>query len=222
MRTWFDNPMPPRAGAAFRRLDKIGPYEAALRLAGIEPVRLHPDASPSLDGLAGLVLTGGTDINPARYGQPPHSNTDEPDDARDEIEVALLQQALSRNLPVLAICRGMQLLNIHLKGTLHQHIENHRTQEMDAHKIEVEPDTLLSVVLGAGEYMVNSRHHQSINRVGGGLLVSAIAPDGTIEAVEHLGHPFVLGVQWHPEDRAASSEADLRLFQQFARVLKGH
>ncbi len=199
-----------RAGLTFREPAKAEPYSEALRQAGIEPVLIPPGQPARLDGLDGLLLTGGTDLNPARYGATPHPAAEPPDDERDEQEAALLQQALDARLPVLAICRGLQLLNVAHGGTLIQHLDNtavHVVRGNDlalpAHEIMVAADTRLAAILGAGVHAVNSRHHQAVERVGAGLSVTArSAPDGVVEALEREDLPFAVAVQWHPEDQA--------------------
>ena len=198
------------------RPDKSAPYLAAVRDAGLEPVE-NPE---SLDGHEGIVLTGGNDVNPLRYEQPPHPETDAPDDPRDEREIAAVLHALQSGTPLLAICRGLQVMNVALGGTLHQHIEGHdRKGVLDVHTARVEPSSGLAGILGAAEYSVNSRHHQAADRIGRGLVVTARATDGTIEALEIPACPFALGVQWHPEDRVATHPADRRLFEAFARAV---
>jgi len=213
-----------RAGITFRNGSKLGPYEQALREVGIEPVRILLDAPPPIESLDGLVLAGGTDINPARYGQQPAPETDQPDDQRDELETRLLQDALAQGIPVLAICRGMQLFNVVYGGTLIQHLPAggpHQFKQRDAvaHTVRVAPGTRLASILGQGEHAVNSRHHQAVDRPGNGLIVSAIAPDGVIEALEKLGESFAVAVQWHPEDRILASGSDRKLFEAFAEAL---
>jgi putative glutamine amidotransferase len=213
----------PRVALTFSNESKIGPYETALREAGLEPVR-NP---PSLESLAGLVLSGGSDINPVHYGQAPLKEIDSPEDQRDALELRLVKEALDAGLPVLGICRGLQLLNVALHGTLIQHLgstDAHRVRPENAepgkhpaaHRIWVAPETRLAQIVGAGGHDVNSRHHQAIENLGDGLTVSAIAADGVIEAVEKPGAAFVLAVQWHPEDRIFASQADRKLFEAFA------
>jgi putative glutamine amidotransferase len=216
-----------RVGVTYRSEEKVIPYERALRQAGLEPVRMSPDEPAKLEEVEGLVVTGGTDVDPARYGEAAHPETDRPDCERDAMEAELLQQALNRDMPVLAICRGMQLINVLHGGSLRQHIENadtHRVRtpqpELTAHTVEVEPGTKLAGIVGAGERGVNSRHHQAVERVGAGLRVSARAADGTIEAMEREDRRFVVAVQWHPEDRVFTSESDRKLFEAFAQALE--
>lgn len=212
-----------RAGITFRNESKLGPYEQALREVGIEPVRISLDAPPPIESLDGLVLAGGTDINPARYGQRRVPETDLPDDQRDQVETRLLQDALAQGIPVLAICRGMQLFNVVHGGTLIQHLSggSHQMKQRDAvaHTVRVAPGTRLASILGPGEQGVNSRHHQAVDRPGNGLIVSAAAPDGVIEALEKPGESFAVAVQWHPEDRILASAGDRKLFEAFAEAL---
>src|SRR5712691_11208713 len=133
--------MPKRVGITYRNARKVESYKRALLAVGIEPVPIHPDAPISIDGLDGLLLSGGADLNPKLYRQDRHEANDEPDDARDALEQRLLASAMERDLPVLAICRGMQLFNVAHGGTLEQHIEGHRRPGVpEAHRIEVEPE----------------------------------------------------------------------------------
>jgi putative glutamine amidotransferase len=207
--------------------DYAQPYEEALRSAGIEPVTISPGAGVPAD-VSGLLLIGGSDVNPARYGEPRDPETDEPDDPRDVLESALIQNFLDRDLPLLAICRGVQMLNVQQGGTLVQHLETtgrHRVRTADkgspAHQVKIVPGTRLAAIAGEPLTMdVNSRHHQAIARAGDGLRVSARdSEDGTIEAVEHPDKRFVVGVQWHPENQCATDERQGRLFQAFADAL---
>ena len=197
---------------------KIAPYEDALRFVGLESIRIRPGGPiPDFDG---LMLTGGTDLSPTSYNQPRHKYTQPPDPPRDCFEWSLLAAVLDSGVPVFAICRGLQMFNVRLGGTLHQHIEGHqRADENDAHAVEVVPETRLAKIVGAGAHEVNSRHHQTVDRIGDGLVISARSEDGIVEGLELPGHRFAVAVQWHPEDRIQSSECDLRLFQAFAATL---
>jgi putative glutamine amidotransferase len=203
-----------RAGVTYRFENEVERYESALREVGIEPVRISPDDPRSLDSLDGLLLTGGTDVNPARYGEQRHPKTEDPDDPLDELEMDLLRDALSAGLPVLAICRGMQLFNVFHGGTLLQHLDTHDSPDA-IHNIQIVPNSRLAAIVGEGEQPVNSRHHQAVARVGDGLIVSARSSDGVIEALERPGRAFAVAVQWHPEDRILVSDADRKLFQAF-------
>ncbi|MGE2717126.1 gamma-glutamyl-gamma-aminobutyrate hydrolase family protein [Mycolicibacterium litorale] len=200
-------------------------YFQGVNLAGGVAVLLPPQpvdsgaAARVLDGLDGLIITGGKDVDPARYGQEPHPTTDEPDRMRDAWEFALLEEALRRNVPVLGICRGAQVLNVALGGTLFQHLPDvigHTHHQrgnavFETSAVWTEPGTRLADLIGVSSN-AQCYHHQAIDRVGDGLIVSARDNDGVIEAVEldRRRHPdhWVVGVQWHPEERLD----DLRLF----------
>jgi putative glutamine amidotransferase len=215
-----------RVAVTFGNATKAGPYEVALREAGLEPVR-NPESLHALDG---LLLSGGADINPALYGQARISESDAADDARDALEIRLLREALAADIPVLAICRGLQLFNVVCGGTLVQHLAStdvHRQKPGDAepgkhpaaHRVWVAPNTRLAGIIGAGGHDVNSRHHQAVESKGEGLNVSAISEDGVIEALEKPDAAFALAVQWHPEDRIFVSDADRKLFEAFAEAM---
>lgn len=173
-------------------------YADRLAAAGAVPLHVPAAVDPHalLARVDALVLTGGSDVDPALYGAPalPTSRVDR---ARDERELALLAAALDRGLPVLAICRGMQLLNVHLGGTLHQHLADHPLGGDGTHPVSFAPGSLLREVYGSA-CPVNSLHHQAIDRPGAGLVCVGAAPDGVVEAVELPGRD-VVGVQWHPE-----------------------
>jgi putative glutamine amidotransferase len=211
----------------------MGNYWRSLREAGIEPVDLcEPGAS--LQGCAGLLLTGGRDIDPARYGEAPHPATEEPNLERDDLEFRLLERALAAGMPVLAICRGHQLLNVALGGSLQQHIEGDGHRSLDDigaasrwHEVDIEPCSGLRAWLGVDRAHVNSRHHQAvtIERLAPGLRIAGLSPDGFVEAVESERHSWVVGVQWHPErlepDAHDFVDASRRLFAAFAVAVRG-
>ncbi|WP_407666271.1 gamma-glutamyl-gamma-aminobutyrate hydrolase family protein [Mycobacterium pinniadriaticum] len=198
-----------------------GIYLEGVTLAGGIATLLPPQpvdadiASRVLDGLDGLIVTGGKDVDPAAYGHDPHPTTDEPARDRDAWEFALIAAALRRHLPVLGICRGAQVLNVALGGTLHQHLPDllghTRHQQGNAvfttSKISTMAGSLLASLIGPNTN-AQCYHHQAIDRLGDGLLVSALDDEGVIEAVEMPGRDFVLAVQWHPEETLD----DLRLF----------
>jgi len=183
---------------------------------------LLPNTSPEaagvyLDRIAGLLLTGGDDVAPRFYGEEPHPEIDLVDDRRDAFEIALLRAAHARRMPLLAVCRGVQILNVAFGGDLFQDIpsqtENtlgHAQKRLDDgpwHELRVEPQSLLSRLSGPGPLHVNSFHHQACRRPGKGLVPSARAVgDGLIEALEDPSLPFWLGVQWHPELNAATGD----------------
>lgn len=212
--------MPKRVGVTYSNPNKIEPYEKALRAAHLEYALIDPKTDYDIDSLDGLLLTGGTDVNPSLYGQDRDPETEDPDDARDTLEKRLIEAALERDLPILAICRGMQILNVVHGGTLLQHIEGHRCPGVpEAHEVCVDRDTRLAAAVGAGAHPVNSRHHQAVGKLGAGLRISAKSPDGCIEALERDDKNFVLAVQWHPEDLIESHPTARRLFEEFAKAL---
>lgn len=199
---------------------KVVPYIEALHHAGLEPVLCLPGSQVKLQNFAGLVLGGGTDLCPSRYGQAPHREAQSPEVERDDLEWSLLAEATQQGTPVLAICRGLQLFNIFHGGTLHQHIGDAHSRRgvADVHAVSVETESRLGRIAGEPAYSVNSRHHQAVDRVAEPLVVSARAADGTVEGLELPGHPFALAVQWHPEDRVRTHLPDRRLFAAFARA----
>ena len=173
-------------------------YADKLAAAGALPMHVPAGADPVevAARVDALVLTGGTDVDPALYGEEPHP-TVRVDRARDDRELALLAAALERDLPVLAICRGLQLLNVHLGGTLHQHLADHPVGADGVHEVRFTEGSTLRGIYGP-RCPVNSLHHQSVATPGAGLACVGHAPDGVVEAVELTGRP-VVGVQWHPE-----------------------
>jgi putative glutamine amidotransferase len=213
-----------KTGVVFRYEKKVPPYEEALYLVGLEPVRITPDSNGGLEGLQGLLLTGGTDVDPALFGEQRHEESDAPDTARDRAELALVREALDTGIPVLAICRGMQIFNVALGGTLIQHLPNsaqHRQPGVFAvHPVRIAEGSLLRSITGADSYVVNSRHHQAVAKVGEGLNVAAKSDDGVIEALEHPGHSFAVAVQWHPEDRISRDPHDRKLFEAFSKQVR--
>jgi putative glutamine amidotransferase len=211
----------------YRNPAKVKPYEAAVQAVGLEPSSACVPQPAHLDGMAGLVLMGGTDVNPKLYGASPVPEVDEPDDERDALEWRLIDEALERDLPILAICRGMQMLNVHHGGSLHQHLASprHDTDFEDkgtiAHEVTIEPESHLANIVGATRLRVNSRHHQAVNRLGEGLRVAARdAEDGTIEAFEQPTRRFLVAVQWHPEDQITREPQQRRLFERFAQACR--
>jgi putative glutamine amidotransferase len=181
-------------------------YLRTLDAAGATPVVLPPlgDVDAYLDRLDGLCVSGGPDLDPDAYGAPErHVELGPTEPSLDAFELALLTGALERGLPVLAICRGLQALNVACGGTLHQHVAGHRQAELatePSHTVQIAARSRLARIAGTRTLAVNSFHHQAIDRVGAGLRVVARADDGTIEAVERAG--FVVGVQWHAETLA--------------------
>lgn len=219
----------------FHRFAIADTYVQAVAAAGGLPLVLPPqegNIEALLDTLDGLLLSGGGDIRPDRYGdQTVHPTTYGIHDLRDEFEFALLRGALTRDMPVLCICRGIQVLNVALGGSLIQDIADqhgvaveHRQEEANipksdpGHTVAVEPGSLLERVYGQETIAVNSFHHQALKRVSPELRVNATAPDGIIEAVERPGSTFVLGVQWHPEMMFHAHHEHARPFQALVQA----
>ncbi len=211
-------------------------YLDALIAAGFrrdEIVVLAPGSRTSGD-FDGIVIGGGGDVDPARYGEPRREDANlEIDAERDETDFDLFDRARRSETPTLGICRGLQVVNVALGGTLVQDLSierpgalDHETDErkrrdktLRDHTIRIEAGTRLSGIAAAPEIPVNSRHHQAIERLAPGLAVSAVAPDGVIEAVEGAA-PWLLAVQWHPENLAAGDAASRRIFEEFARAVR--
>ncbi len=193
-------------------------YLSAVTRSGGCPVLLPPspsDAGTALSAVDGLVLIGGPDVDPATYGAEAHHQTDRPRQERDAWEIDLCRGALDRDLPLLAICRGLQVLNVIMGGTLHQHLpdvlgqDTHRAGpgQTRPNRVALKSGSAIAAILGT-ETDAHCYHHQAVDRLGQRLEAVGFADDGTLEAVEVPGHDFALGVQWHPED----NQADDRLF----------
>ena len=193
-------------------------YVNAVERAGGRPILIPPAANgvdETLDVVDGIIFSGGADIGPETYGAEAHPETDEPHTRRDSAELALLEAALDRDIPTLAICRGFQLLNVARGGDLIQHLpeavgdEKHREVRgvFSEHPVEVKGGTRLAAVVGERLPGVKSSHHQGVGRVGDGLLETAWAEDGTLEGLEDPSRRFAVGVLWHPE-----AGEDQRLF----------
>jgi len=205
-------------------------YVQAVELGGGAPVVIPPHLEETrlraiLEHLDGLLLSGGGDILPALFGEQDSGLLWFVDERRDRAELALARWALAEKLPLLAICRGIQVLNVATGGTLVQDIPTQvpdalshsiiagRPKSSVAHTVEVAAGSRLAALVGAGELGVNSAHHQAVKDVGTGLVVTARAPDGIIEGLEIPDHPFCLGVQWHPEAMVESHPVMRRLFE---------
>jgi putative glutamine amidotransferase len=193
-------------------------YLRAIELAGGVPVVLPPltDGLPALlTRLDGVCLSGGPDLDPAAYGARAHEQLGPTEPELDHFELELARAADAAGLPLLGICRGAQTLNVARGGTLHQHVEHHRqtvVASQPTHAVRIAPRSLASRVLGTRAAQVNSFHHQAVDRLGAGLVASAWAPDGTVEAIEDRRHPFLLAVQWHAET-LVEQPAQLALFR---------
>jgi putative glutamine amidotransferase len=212
-------------------------YIRALAGAGMIPLVVPPLDAGFAEIVArvdGLVLTGGEDVDPSRYGAARHATTDDPHGERDASEIALISAAHAARLPTLAICRGLQIATVALGGTLVQDIPSERPSTLaharsDAraqrvHEVRIVEGSLLAAAIGATAITANSSHHQSIDRVAPGLTVTATAPDGIVEGAEWTGDDgwWMLGVQWHPEELADTPEPwDRTLFNSFRQQLSG-
>jgi putative glutamine amidotransferase len=206
---------------AIARCSKLPDYEESIRRAGGEPWVVDASATPAAEVVkraAGIVLTGGGDVDPSLFGESADPTFDAAEPGRDEYEIELVRLATERDLPLLAICRGIQILNVARGGTLVQDILTqlpgavqhtlavppHAAFDL-AHEVWIEKDSLLSRLTAetgtsSDTCDVNSRHHQAVKALGTGLVTTATAPDGVIEAIEDPSRRFCLGVQWHPEN----------------------
>ncbi len=214
--------------AANRRGDLELPeaYVAAVRRAGGVPVLLPAggdDAATLVARLDGLVLTGGGDVDPSEFDQPAHASVYGTSADRDRSDLALVDAALAGELPLLAICRGMQVVNVAMGGTLHQHVPDvfgptvaHRDDPTGPilHDLTVDPSSHLAAVMGVEEVRSMSWHHQAVDVLGKGLTAVATAPDGLVEALALDGSPRSLIVQWHPELTAADDPTQQALFDE--------
>lgn len=181
------------------------------------------------DRLDGIFIAGGVDVDPSSYGEERHGKCGVGDLPRDHVELMFTRWALEEGKPVFGVCRGMQIINVATGGTLYQDCEALYADaikhdyfpgagwERDylAHEVRIAPDTRLRRLFGAETVMVNSMHHQAVRELGDGLTISAFAPDGMIEAVEGTAHPFLVGVQWHPEMLVDTDVGTRRLFEEF-------
>ncbi len=220
------------------RCSRLDDYLSSVERAGGRARVLEISESPRrlLGEIDGLLLTGGGDIDPVFYGDERHPTVEDAEPGRDEFEIDLARRAMAADLPLLAICRGAQVLNVAAGGTLVQDIPSavqstlsHSLVEpksAEAHAVHVTPGSRLEKALGisvdrAHTCRVNSRHHQSVGRVGSGLVASAKAPDGVVEAIEKQDAGFCVGVQWHPENFWRTGEFS-PLFETFVSAAREH
>ena len=213
-------------------------YVRAVLMAGGVPVLLSPlmgaaMAGRALDGVDGLLLTGGEDLDPAWYGAKPSPHLDPPSRERDLFELALFAVARQRRLPILGVCRGIQLINVAVGGTLYQDLPSERpgpvphrpdgARDLRSHRIRLLPESRAAAALGASAITVNSSHHQGIKDLAAGLLATGWTDDELIEAVESpAGAPWLLAVQWHPEEMHADAQApDHGLFAALVHAAEG-
>jgi putative glutamine amidotransferase len=213
------------------------PDVAAVCRAGGIPVLIPPffeanQAKNYIERLDGLYLAGGEDVSPEFYPGEPESLSVKSDTYRDKAELALAQAAIETGKPLLAICRGVQLLNVSLSGTLiddittripgsiKHHPGENEPPDSSAHPILLQPGSRLANIFGKTELFTNSFHHQAVKTPGSRLVIAARAPDGIIEAVELPSHPFCVGVQWHPEEKVGNREEMACLFNAFLQACK--
>jgi putative glutamine amidotransferase len=215
-------------------------YIAALEYSGLAPVLVTPghdadSVAALIDAVDGLVLSGGEDVDPSRYGESARVVLDSVLPARDEMELAAVRQALARDMPVLGICRGCQVLNVALGGTLWQDLPTELTGALGhsqndgwhrrTHDVAPSPGSRLHEIAGGRTLHINSFHHQAVREVAPTLRVAGMAADGVIEAVESPAHTWVVGVQWHPERLEATTpdeDHDRRLFAAFAGAVRDY
>jgi putative glutamine amidotransferase len=206
------------------------PYVTSVINAGGLPVLIplglsHADLDALLQHLDGILFTGGSDIDPKQYGNQPHPKVEGADSERDQIEIHLVREAIKLDKPFLGICRGLQVINVALGGSLFEHLpdqlpgdvrhdNHHMARDFLAHSVNVESGSRLSRITSGDQLQVNSLHHQGIRRLADGLLATAYAADGLIEAVEYPGHSFGLAVQWHPEE-LQENQVMRQIFQAF-------
>jgi gamma-glutamyl-gamma-aminobutyrate hydrolase PuuD len=202
-------------------------YTRAVERAGGRPLLVPPSENgveETLDVLDAVIFSGGSDLDPAAYGQDPHPETTGVEEERDRAELGLLQAALARDMPVLAVCRGSQVLNVALGGDLVQHLPDvvgdhkhkHTAGAYADHDVQLIEGTRLASLLG-GHAPIKSHHHQGFGRLGDGLREAARAEDGTVEALEDPARRFTLGVLWHPE-----AGEDMRLFEAFVAEARAY
>jgi len=211
----------------------LSDYSQAILHAGGAPV-IVPAAQDRksltriLSALQGLILSGGPDVHPRRYGEEPLAGLGEVDEALDHMELLAAELAIEKNLPLLGICRGIQVLNVALGGTLYQDISSQVPESIchtpkadkavNTHTVHIEPGIRLRRIFGKPEIWVNGKHHQALKALGAGLVVAARAKDGVIEAVELAGKRFAVGVQWHPEGTWRDDLQSKKLFRSFVRA----
>jgi len=228
--------MPPRIVVPFWDEKYLVAYAEAIRREGADvvpwPMR-EATGGPDLAHCDGLMLIGGGDVEPGRYGAvDPAGRCRHVEPRRDDCEIAALEEALGRDLPILAVCRGQQVLAVARGGVLHLDIaaevagsvpHDRGKDDLDAHPAAVAPGSRLAAVMGSEALVVNSRHHQAVraDRPGTGLRITAWAPDGVVEALESPAHGFVVAVQWHPEDFAGRGDRFAPLFRAFVAHAAG-
>ncbi len=208
-------------------------YVEAVRRAGGVPILVppgEPQLERALECVDAIILAGGGDVDPATYGQEPHASVDRIDPERDRTEMAMTRLVLEREVPSMFVCRGMQLLNVSLGGSLIQDLAEVNRGDMHRvaprtpvrHTVTLEPESFVARLCAVTECRPVSWHHQAIDVLAAGLRITARAPDGVIEAVELEAHPWLLAVQWHPELSAAEDVEQQRLFDALVLAARGH
>ncbi|MDL2205872.1 gamma-glutamyl-gamma-aminobutyrate hydrolase family protein [Eubacteriales bacterium OttesenSCG-928-N13] len=206
----------------------------AIRRAGGDVVMIDYQ-SPSeeqikrMDRIDGLFLQGGGDMDPSRFGEPRHPKCGPTFPERDALELMLIKQAMDRDMPLMAICRGAQVLNVALGGTLYQDLPDELGLHHDLgvtasgeHIVQIEPGSLVHQITQTQSLPTNSTHHQSVKRLGDGLAITARHPDGVIEAIERPASRFLLALQWHPEHTIDIDDASIRFFEAFIGACQTH
>ena len=203
-------------------------YESALTAAGAQVRWIGPENIGSVTDCDGLLIPGGDDVDPKLYGQIKSEKCGKQNPLRDRLDPALLQAFLPTGKPILGICRGMQMLNVHLGGTLHQDIKDQQQlchqeaarKAKPVHDVLIAEGTHLHSILELDRLNVNSLHHQAVDRLGDGLIISAKSEDSFAEAIELIGHPFCLAVQWHPEMLARKCAGHNAILTAFINACK--
>lgn len=207
------------------------PYVEAIVKSGGIPLCIPIDFDEIIETIDGLMLTGGYDVDPKFFGQKPHPKLGVVTEKRDVVEMQLVQKCLEKNIPILGICRGLQLLNVYFGGTLYQDIDDQfktnichkQTEERTkaTHEVKIKKESHLFSIVGKESFLVNSLHHQGIQQVGKSLKAVAKATDGIIEGIELENYPFCIAVQWHPEELAKIEDApSKKLFEAFIEKAK--
>jgi putative glutamine amidotransferase len=217
----------PRIGVTVhprRGLEYYEPYRRAVAAAGAAPVDVVP-GTVELPDVDGLLLPGGWDVDPSFYGEQRDEKVGDTDRELDETELSMFRQARERDIPVLGICRGQQVINVAMGGSLVQHLEGHEVRALGrshlAHTIEVDPSSELGQAAGEHKVRVNSLHHQAIKKLGQGLQQSARGEDGTVEGVES-DDGLIVAVQCHPEELTTDLPWARKLFERFVARARGH
>lgn len=213
-------------------------YQKAIELAGGTFEMLSPDSSAeeiesAIKNADGFLIPGGSDLDPSLYHEEKKEYTKGIDIDRDSFEAKIIRYAIEKNIPALGICRGMQIMNIVLGGSLYQDVKiekpnalNHDGHDQPSrstiiHDVKISDNSRLASIVGVKEVGVNSLHHQGVHKLGEGLIATAVASDGLIEAIEFPSHKFFVGVQWHPEELGDTSEIWRNLFLSFIKVANG-